>query len=543
MESSSVTELLPNGVGRVPAWWMECTPHYTLDVDDEEARQIAEDQVAFFYMMLAAADDAGIIGTDGKLKTGPDGKPLAWEGLGPNWNSNGAQFGGRTFKSGQAVIDPSLFGIKESDPNYNAYLTGAKLPPRYFEKMAELVEERSSAGNPYGILNNSKQTDYGRYGRQAEQKAFQPSWAKKKLRSTTQGQAVRGGVYDDSPNKFLDINGKNRRVQAKEFVHDETNEPAGVISSETEPIMASASSVPAPTKSIPVSNVSSAPAPTKSMPVSNGIPSVTPFAQPPVETPVETPVEVPERPPSPPSPQPERRVSVTMARKVRQVRLVDDPVDSMVTNAAHLLKSQEEAIAVATAADDEDRLRELQAEKERMLKHQQRLAEETKQKAAEARQKQVEKMQQLQMQAAAEEAEAERKRQEAALVLKKQKEAELQRLREQQAQQSRSHVAESAPIDPLIAEKLRRLEELKELKRQQELAEAASAAGTEEYDEETFVEEEVEEEEVTVGDEDDEYTVEEETYVEQTYVEDSSINDLQAILAAKQAELAKLQGM
>jgi hypothetical protein len=524
---ASSSELLPNGVGRVPAWWMECTPHYTLDVDDEEARQIAEDQVAFFFMMLAAADDAGYIGPDGKPKIGPDGKPMVWQGLGSSWNNGSGQYNGRNFKPGQAVIDPSLFGIKESDPNYNAYLTGAKLPPGYFEKMAELVDEQNNAaGNPYGILNNSKQTDFGRYGRQAERQLFQPSWAKKKLRTTTQGQAVRSGQYNDSPNKFLDINGRQRRVTAKD-----EGTGARPITPDPEPVVTSASSAPTPMKSVgnavpsaqpvsvqpsgyvqPVASVQQSAASGRSSTqavTSTGEQRITSVgAKPPVKNGAPGPSTS-----SPSAP-------VTVSRKVRQVRMVSAALDSMITNKAHLQKQRDAAAAAE---------RQQQEELER-------------QKANEVRKKQLEKMQQLQMQAAAEEAEAERKRQEAAaLALKQQKEAELQQLRMQQAQQQQQQTQrQEQAIDPSIAEKLRRLEELKELKRQQELAEAQSAAGTaEEYDEETFVEEEEElvEEEVTVGEEDEEYTLEEETYVE-----DTSITQLQAILAAKQAELAKLQG-
>lgn len=212
-------EVLPTGVGRVPAWWMEITPHYTLDEEDEQARRTAEDQMAFYYMQLAAADDAGIILPDGTPKLGPDLKPMSWTPVTP-WNGRapaggatptGMGPGGRNFKPGHPVVDPKLFGIHESDPDYRAYLTGAKLPPGYFEKMGELAS--SELGGTEGILNNAKQTDYGRYGRQAEAPSFKPAWAKKKLRSTETGANIRQGQYDDSPNKHY-VN--RRRVEASE---------------------------------------------------------------------------------------------------------------------------------------------------------------------------------------------------------------------------------------------------------------------------------------------------------------------------------------
>ena len=216
-----VEEVLPPGVGRVPMWWMEITPHYVLEEDEIGERRKAEDQMAFYYMQLSAAVDAGVLLPDGTPKLGQDLKPLSWTPTTPwnrldaNSNSEGAAGqgpGGRNFKPGHAVIDPKLFGIMENDPDYQSYLTGAKLPPGYFEKMGELAQ--SELGGTHGILNNLKQTDYGRYGRQAEAPSFKPVWAKKKLRSTETGEKIRHGEYNDSPNKF--IKKQLRRIDAAE---------------------------------------------------------------------------------------------------------------------------------------------------------------------------------------------------------------------------------------------------------------------------------------------------------------------------------------
>ena len=206
-------EVLPLGVGRVPAWWMEITPHYTLDLEEQEARRAIEDQMSFYYAQMAAADDAGILDADGKPKLGPDGNPLTSSYSGNNgWtgrctNGNGGAAGivcpdGRTFAPGTAVINPEMFGISKDDPDYKNYLTGAKLPPGYLERMAEFAAQyRASTGSDSsGIPNNLQQTDYGRYGRQAETPAFQPAWAKLKLRSTNHGSALRYGI-DLSPEK------------------------------------------------------------------------------------------------------------------------------------------------------------------------------------------------------------------------------------------------------------------------------------------------------------------------------------------------------
>jgi hypothetical protein len=206
-QPQQIEEPLPIGVGRLPEWWMEITPHYTLDLEQEEARRALEDQMAFYYSQMAAADDAGILGPDGKPKLGSDGKPLTSSSWGNNgWQGRSADGkegggggvsgpGGRKFAPGTAVINPSLFGIDKSDPDYKNYLTGAKLPPGYFEKMAEFSATYNASNyGQDGIPNNLAQTDYGRYGRQAENPAFQPAWAKLKLRSTNHGSAIRHGV-------------------------------------------------------------------------------------------------------------------------------------------------------------------------------------------------------------------------------------------------------------------------------------------------------------------------------------------------------------
>jgi len=227
----SAAEVLPPGVGRVPTWWMEITPHYTLDDDDEEERRAEEDRMAFYFMQLQAAHEAGVLMPDGTPKLGPDLKPLSWTPLTP-WNGRGTNGGaatddatggpgGRNFKPGQPVIDPTLFGILESDPDYQAYLTGAKLPPGYFEHMGRMLATAENGGTCEGILNNLKQTDYGRYGRQAEKPHFKPDWAKKKLRSTDVGANIRQGQYNDSPNKHI-----RRRVEAEDMPRIPVAEPA-----------------------------------------------------------------------------------------------------------------------------------------------------------------------------------------------------------------------------------------------------------------------------------------------------------------------------
>jgi len=198
----SKKEKLPKGACRVPTWWMECTPHFTLDLEEEEARRVAEQQLAFFYSQMAAADDAGMLGPDGKVLARSNGSNNSsyasnWNGrsqkVGSNEEGSGSSPKGRKFRG--AVIDPKLFGIEESDPDYQSYLTGAKLPPGYLEKMAEL---QANGSGPWGTLNNTKSSlssPNKQYGRLGEKPAFKPDWMKKKLRSSAHGQNIRQGKY------------------------------------------------------------------------------------------------------------------------------------------------------------------------------------------------------------------------------------------------------------------------------------------------------------------------------------------------------------
>lgn len=462
----STEEVLPAGVGRVPAWWMKITPHYTLDEEDEQARRMAEDQMAFYYMQLAAADDAGVLMPDGTPKLGLDLKPLAWTPLTP-WSGRGAGAaegasgmgpGGRNFKPGHPVIDPKLFGIMESDPDYKAYLTGAKLPPGYFEKMSELAN--SEAGGTEGILNNLKQTDYGRYGRQAESPNFKPSWAKKKLRSTTTGTSIRQGQYDDSPNKFSN----RRRVEAVE-------KPAKIPSVDGDFLE---------TPSVPP-------------------PSTTIFAQ------IQQNRFEPEKkkPEATQSADSEKGKKTKLVRKIRKVKKNDDEVSEQELK----LKEQQEKLK---------RLQELQRQQQELLKAQAEneavvLRQQQMQRAqSEERQKQEAKLQQLQ---------ALQRQQQALLVAQKEKEASAARQIKQRQ-------------DTGKLEQLRKVQQLQELQKQQQLQQQQQQQEEDEYDEESY-EEEILEDDYTEG------SYEEEVIEEEDDV--NELNDLQAILAIKQAELQRLQ--
>lgn len=190
--SSGKKEKLPRGVGRVPAWWMELTPHYVLDLEEDENRRQQEEQEALYYAQMAAADDAR---TSGEWKSNWGGRSANTGGAGDG--SSSSLFGGRNFQPGSDGWDPKEWGVQANDPDYQSYLKGAKLPQSYIDAMKAFAGEAGITYDASGLRSP------GVYGRQAEKPAFTPAWAKKKLRSTGQGEAIRHGIYRDSPNKHL----------------------------------------------------------------------------------------------------------------------------------------------------------------------------------------------------------------------------------------------------------------------------------------------------------------------------------------------------
>uniref|UniRef100_A0A7S2VA72 Uncharacterized protein n=1 Tax=Entomoneis paludosa TaxID=265537 RepID=A0A7S2VA72_9STRA len=208
---------------QIPQWWMELTPHNTLDVEDEKTRQMYEERMALWYAEQAEEDAAKGMMFD------IDGNPLTEEeasqasalgGWRNRWNGRqnkdgqgdddgeeegprSFMFGGRNFKPGSEGWDPRQWGIDADDEEFDLYQTGAKLPPEYVTAMtnyAKAVGKYKDPGSDYGAGLRSTE---GLYGRLGEKPAHQPDWMKKKLRSTKEGQTIRHGIYNDSPNKHL----------------------------------------------------------------------------------------------------------------------------------------------------------------------------------------------------------------------------------------------------------------------------------------------------------------------------------------------------
>jgi hypothetical protein len=222
--SDKKTDKLPKGVGQLPAWWMELTPHYVLDLDEEASRREQEERMARYFAEMALADMAAAGGGDqfdehgNKIAPGSAGWKSNWAGRGSGSGAGGSggddditkMFGGRNFKPGSPSWDPKQWGMKETDPDYKSYLSGAKLPPEYLDAMRNYGATKTGVTHPEWVMNaflrstgDSGGGGHGVYGRQAETPKHQPAWAKKKLRSSTAGANIRQGKYNDSPNKHL----------------------------------------------------------------------------------------------------------------------------------------------------------------------------------------------------------------------------------------------------------------------------------------------------------------------------------------------------
>ena len=187
--------------------------------------------MSVLYEHLSAMEDAGFLDENGKPKLDEDGNPLAWSKGGWGGRQSTSEEGenesdgveGRNFKSGKVFLDPKIFGVKEEDPDYQSYLSGAKLPPGYLEMM-----EKYKKGELNGeTLNNLRQTNFGNYGRQAEKPEFKPSWAKMKLKKTNQGSMIRLGQYEDSPSKSMN---RVRKPEDTDGPVDDSSGPKEVVS-------------------------------------------------------------------------------------------------------------------------------------------------------------------------------------------------------------------------------------------------------------------------------------------------------------------------
>jgi len=166
---------LPTGVGIVPKWWMDCTPHDTLDVEGARQRQIEAQWTVYFQNL--EEDDVDDITLNGSI--------LPARGPSSSLSQNHRQ---RNVK-----VNPKAFGIPKTDPNYRAYKYGQKVPPVFLSKMRDKLN-----GTVDEMANNRQQTEqFSKYN--PEKASNQPAWATMKLRQTSQGQKIRGKEVIDMP--------------------------------------------------------------------------------------------------------------------------------------------------------------------------------------------------------------------------------------------------------------------------------------------------------------------------------------------------------
>ena len=190
----SEEESLPKGVGRVPQWWMEITPHNTLDLDEDERRRRIEYEEAVMYAKYAAEDDYqqryGEGGYD-PSQHGPGGPGGAgWEGgkggyqrgPGKQWEEGATGPEGRQFKPGQAP------------PGYQSGQGGYYDPSRFAGDGKRYSGVAGAGSLDYGQGELNK-TGYGQYGRDENINWEKPAWTQIKLRSTGTGSAIRKGDY------------------------------------------------------------------------------------------------------------------------------------------------------------------------------------------------------------------------------------------------------------------------------------------------------------------------------------------------------------
>jgi len=64
----------PKGFAQLPEWWMEVTPHNTLDVEGDEAQRLSDSQKATMYRDLASKSDWEQVNGESKYTVGKNGE-------------------------------------------------------------------------------------------------------------------------------------------------------------------------------------------------------------------------------------------------------------------------------------------------------------------------------------------------------------------------------------------------------------------------------------------------------------------------------------
>jgi hypothetical protein len=178
---------LPRGVGRVPEWWLEMTPHETLILEEEEAKRIADQEEELKFAQLAAEQDW-------LQKYGGEGFP-DWDPSkdGPRTPEEEKEWIGTGYQRSETTGEWT--GVS-GEPLEGRKFKG-KLPSGYVPGEFRLPGSTKAAdGRPLKSVG-------GRYGRDDGKNWEQPSWTKVKLKKTDAGRAYRNGTDDKSPKKGI----------------------------------------------------------------------------------------------------------------------------------------------------------------------------------------------------------------------------------------------------------------------------------------------------------------------------------------------------
>lgn len=122
----------PKGFAQLPEWWMEITPHDTLDIDEDEAKRLAANHQARVYKDLASKSDweemhgesKYSVGKNGELIDKATGKPIETGGSSGytrdektgEWMKDGKKIFGRSISTSGTSSTLSSAGV--SSPSY-----------------------------------------------------------------------------------------------------------------------------------------------------------------------------------------------------------------------------------------------------------------------------------------------------------------------------------------------------------------------------------------------------------------------------------------
>lgn len=171
---------LPKGVGRVPEWWMEHTPHHTLVLEDAAAQAKIETEEAEMFKRLAEHSDyVQKYGGDDF----PDWDPAVDGPLGEEMTKSWESRGYYKRESDNKWVDK--MGLELSGRQFTI-----KIPEGY-------VPGQGAPSTPSGYGGTTLRTPTNSGYAADEGKSWkQPEWTTKKLKATKAGKELRG-LSDD----------------------------------------------------------------------------------------------------------------------------------------------------------------------------------------------------------------------------------------------------------------------------------------------------------------------------------------------------------